>query len=60
MGRLAIEALSTEGIKAYQSLPKSVDKIADGIRAKKPTKIDPAKDFRGMVRKLDLYSELRN
>jgi predicted Fe-Mo cluster-binding NifX family protein len=54
------EALSTGGIKAHQSLRKSVGEIADEINAEKLTKIDPAKACRGMVRELNLYIELRN
>jgi len=47
MGRRAIEALSTEGIKVYQSGAETVGQIIEEINAGNMTEIDPAKACRG-------------
>lgn len=47
MGRRAIEALSTEGIKVYISESEKVADIIDEIKAGKMTEIDPARACRG-------------
>ena len=47
MGRRAIEALSTEGIRVYHSELKSVRELIDEIKTGDLTEIDPAKACRG-------------
>jgi predicted Fe-Mo cluster-binding NifX family protein len=47
MGRRAIEALSTEGVKVYQSDSKIVRDVIEKIKANDLTEIDPAKACRG-------------
>ncbi len=47
MGRRAIEALNTEGIKVYQSKSEKVNEVVAEIKAGNLTIIDPAKACRG-------------
>jgi predicted Fe-Mo cluster-binding NifX family protein len=47
MGRRAIEALSTEGIKVYISECEKVEDIIEEIKAGNLTEIDPARACRG-------------
>ncbi len=47
MGRRAIEALSTEGIKVYDAGSKKVSEILDKFKADGLSEIDPAKACRG-------------
>ncbi len=47
IGRRAIEALSTEGIKVYYSESKKVSDIIDSIKAGTLKEIDPAKACQG-------------
>ena len=47
MGRRAIEALSVEGIKVYQSKSEKVEQIIEEIKTGNLAEIDPAKACRG-------------
>jgi len=57
LGRRAIEALNSEGIKVYQAESKTVGELVQDIKAEKLTEIDPSKACRGQGQRRDFIHD---